>query len=122
MTSVKSVDAATIGSSAKDGVPGEASWAGLTLGNSSPDMLHERGIALPSDVATGVMVMSVSAESPGAMAGLLPGDVLLQVGGQSIETVDELLSTVENEAVVLVSFWRVKNRYLAALANRVKPD
>jgi S1-C subfamily serine protease len=68
------------------------------------------------------MVMSVSAESPGAMAGLLPGDVLLQVGGQSIETVDELLSTVENQAVVLVSFWRGKNRYLAALANRVKPD
>ena len=122
VTSVKSVDAASIGSSAKDGVSGEASWAGLTLGNTSPDMLHERGIALPSDVSTGVMVVSVSADSPGAMAGLLPGDVLLQVSGQSIETVDELLSTVENHGVVLVSFWRGKNRYLAALANRVKPD
>jgi hypothetical protein len=33
--------------------------------------------------------------------------------------VDGLLKSVENHSVVLVSFWRGKNRYLAALANGV---
>ena len=83
--------------------------------------LTQRGIALPKNTTTGVLVAAVDPDSPADLAGILPGDVLLQVQKTILIGVDDLLKTVENREVVLISCGRGQNRYLAAVANRVQP-
>jgi serine protease Do len=121
LTKVTTVDAASIGPSTSTPVEKATSWAGMHLVDASAKRLTQRGIALPKNSTSGVLVTAVDPDSPADLAGLLPGDVLLQVQKTILSGVDDLLKTVENKDVVLISFWRGRNRYLAALANRVQP-
>jgi S1-C subfamily serine protease len=118
---VKTANAASIGPSAFSPVQGAKSWAGMQLIDASAKRLTQRGIALPKNSTSGVLDTSVEPDSPADLAGIMPGDVLLQVQKTILIGVDDLLTTVENREVVMVSFWRGQNRYLAALANRVQP-
>jgi serine protease Do len=119
---VKTEAASTMGETGPNRAPQAVLWGGLSLENVDPKELEKRGIALPSSVVGGVLVTAVAPDSPAAVAGLLVGDVLLEIRSLPILGVDELLATVENHRVVLISFWRGYNRYLAALANPVQPD
>jgi S1-C subfamily serine protease len=121
LTHAKTVDSSQVGPKASPtDVPSEASeWAGLTLVDADPKRLMQMGISLPPDTHDGVLVLSVKTGSIAEKAGLVAGDVLLSVQKTPVTGVDGLLKSVENHSVVLVSFWRGKNRYLAALANGV---
>ena len=79
------------------------------------------GISLPDDTQGGVLVLDVEAGSSAAKAGLVRGDVLLKLHKTPLRGVDDLLKSVDNHSVVLIAFWRGKNRYLAALAIEGKP-
>ena len=118
---VRTQDASKIG--AQLGVEKEKTkqWAGLSMMDATPERLLARGISAPNRDGGSVLVTAVEPGSPASVAGLLPGDVLLQIQESPIKSVDELLKTVDNRRVVLVSFWRGESRYLAALANRVDP-
>ena len=96
-------------------------WAGLSLADTTQENLTQRGVSLPQNIVSAALITQVKPDSPGAKAGLLPGDVILKIHETSIDSVDDLLKTVENQSVVLISFWRGQNLYLAALANRVSP-
>ena len=53
--------------------------------------------------------MDVVSDSPADMAGLRPNDVITEVGGQPINTADELGKAIrDHEAgdTVTISFWR----------------
>ena len=114
---VDTMDANLIGASSSSNSTVLSQWAGLFLANATQENLTDRGISLPPSERGGVLVTQVQPESPAAKAGLLAGDVLLKISNSSIESVDDLLKTVENKPVVLISFWRGQNLYLAALAN-----
>ncbi len=118
---VKTVDAASIGPTASTPIEGATHWAGMQLVDVNAKRLTQRGIALPKESTSGVLVAAVASDSPADLAGILPGDVLLQVQKTILGGVDDLLATVENREVVLISFWRGQYRYLAALANRDQP-
>ena len=120
-TNVTTIDAGKIGASALNNQATQAIWAGLSLADTTQKNLTERGVSLPQNVVSAALITQVKPDSPGSKAGLLPGDVILEIYDTSIDSVDDLLKTVENQSVVLISFWRGQNRYLAALANRVSP-
>lgn len=48
---------------------------------------------------TGLMLMSVEADSPAAQAGLLQGDVLVKLDGQAVRHVDELQALLSGDRV-----------------------
>ena len=121
MVNVKTQDASQIGARQRIKAGRIKTWAGMSMVNPTQEMLINRGVALPKDASGGALVTAIEPGSPAAVAGILPGDVLLQIHESSIKSVDELLATVENHRVVLISFWRGENRYLAALANPVQP-
>ena len=122
LTNVKTVDASTIGASAPLDTRNATLWRGMYLVDANEKNLSQRGISLPKNVRSGVLITAIEPESPADLAGLLPGDVLLKAQKTSTEGVDDLLKTVENKRVVMISFWRGNSQYLAAVANRVQPE
>ena len=123
LTQAKTVDAEVLGpANPPNSTPKNAAkWAGLTLVDASPKRLTQMGIALPDDTQGGVLVLDVEAGSSAAKAGLVRGDVLLKLHKTPLRGVDDLLKSVDNQSVVLLAFWRGKNRYLAALAIEGEP-
>ncbi len=123
LTKAKTVDAAKVGPrNRKSKPPSDATrWAGLTMVDATPKRLMQMGISLPKGTHDGVLVIGVEEGSSGAKAGIVPGDVLMNVHETALTGVDDLIKSVENQSVVLVAFWRGKNRYLAALATGVEP-
>ena len=95
-------------------------WAGAALVEATSSRLTARGIALPTELGPGALVTVVQPESPAALVGLLPGDVLLQAQEVPTHTVSEFMGAVRDKSVVIVHFWRGENRYLAAVANTEK--
>lgn len=123
LTQAKTVDAAKVGPIDGLGdIPSDAlKWAGLTLVDATPKRLMQMGISLPKGTHDGVLILAVSEGSPSADAGLVTGDVLMKVQESAIKGVDDLSKSVENQKVVLVTFWRGKNRYLAVVAIGEQP-
>lgn len=56
-------------------------------------------IAEELDRETGVLVVSVEADSPAEQAGILVGDILVAIGEETVEEVDELLASLTGELV-----------------------
>jgi S1-C subfamily serine protease len=70
-------------------------WLGIALRPVAvPDELRETG----SD-ATGLMVMSLSAEGPAAKAGIVPGDIILSVAGTPARRLRNVLAQLGSESV-----------------------
>ena len=63
-------------------------------GQSHPDLLVSRGVALPQQISGGALVTAISPGSPAAVAGI-PGRCLVTTHESSIKSVDELLKTVK---------------------------
>ena len=123
LTPIKTANADDVESSmdpTKTRVKGKK-WAGMTIVDSTQKRLTQRGISLPKDTFGGALVVGLEPDSIAAMAGLRIGDVLLKIQNTPIPGVDDLLATVDNHSVAMVTFWRGQNFYLAVLATGVQP-
>lgn len=96
--------------------PDATSWAGMRVIEATDEQLSAFGVALPPDASGGVLVLSVDPDSPGASAGLAPGDVLLRMQGEPIRDVVHLMGLVSDRGAVLVHVWRTDGEILAAIA------
>ncbi|MFT3778127.1 MAG: trypsin-like peptidase domain-containing protein [Ottowia sp.] len=65
-------------------------WIGVEAGELTPELVQTFGIK----AAEGAIVTGVFNGGPAASAGIRPGDVITQVGGQPVRTVSELLTRI----------------------------
>ncbi len=65
-------------------------WVGIEPGELTPELAQTFG----ADARQGVIVTGVLNGGPASQAGIRPGDVIIEVGGQPIRTVSELLSRI----------------------------
>ena len=75
----------------------EATTSADSLGIKVQTLTAEMAKRNNLDLKAGAVVMRVTRNSPAARAGLVPGDVITQVGKSSVESADELLSALEKE-------------------------
>ena len=68
--------------------------AGATVGNLSPAFAEELGVGVDT-LARGVIIVKIVRGSPAHRLRLRPGDIVLSVNGQKIETVAELQETLD---------------------------
>lgn len=71
---------------AAPGAPPKSELDGLTLAPIDPDLRQRFNI--PSSIARGVIVANVDPASPAAQMGLRPGDVILEVNRQRVDSLD----------------------------------
>ena len=69
-------------------------WIGVEPQDLSPEIAEAFGIKPDAVKAGGVILTGVLQNGPAAQAGILPGDVILEVAGKPVRTVTELLSAV----------------------------
>jgi serine protease Do len=69
-------------------VPKSDEALGMRLETLTPEL--RRRLDVPPDVKTGVVVTGLSPDSPGARAGLRPGDILLEIARQPVTAPDDV--------------------------------
>lgn len=74
---------------------GNHPFAGATVGNLSPAFAEELGI---DPLASGVIVLDLTAGSPAARLRMRPGDMVLKVNGSDIDTVADLQKMLRVQA------------------------
>jgi Do/DeqQ family serine protease len=65
-------------------------WIGVEPADLSPDLMETFGVKAKS----GVLITGVLQNGPAAQAGIRPGDVIVEVGGKTVNNVSELLTSV----------------------------
>ena len=69
-------------------------WIGVEPNELSPELAETFGIRTNRGEISGVIITGVLQNGPAANAGIRPGDVIVQVAGQTVRNVPELLSRV----------------------------
>jgi serine protease DegQ len=69
-------------------------WIGVEPQDLSPELAETFGIRPGALSGSGVIITGVLQNGPAAQAGILPGDVILEVDGKAVGTVSELLTAV----------------------------
>ncbi|MDW5444043.1 trypsin-like peptidase domain-containing protein [Polaromonas sp. SM01] len=69
-------------------------WIGVEPQDLSPELAETFGIKPDTAKAGGVIITGVLQNGPAAQAGIVPGDVIVEVAGKPVATVSELLSAV----------------------------
>lgn len=67
-------------------------YLGVSLGRLTPDLRRQLGVAAES----GALVLSVEQGGPAASAGVRPGDVIVELAGTKVESVEDLLGALRN--------------------------
>lgn len=75
---------------------GQRVVAGAEMASLNPSLARYFG------VDSGVLVMDVAERSPAADAGLQPGDVVLEVNGERVETIQDLREQFSQRTIVIV--------------------
>lgn len=85
-------------------ITGNNPYAGATVVNISPAVIDEMGLDM--SLEDGVVITKVSNRNIAAQLGFQAGDVPLQINGQAIGNVDDLVSAVKSQP----RLWRLKIR------------
>ncbi len=75
-------------------ITGRNPFDGVTIGNISPALAIELGT---DDLATGVIVVSLSGSTNGINLGWAPGDIILEINGTKITSSDQLAAMLAAE-------------------------
>jgi S1-C subfamily serine protease len=98
-------------------IPRDATlWAGLTLAPLTAERASHFGTLLDGVDPRAPIVLQVQPESPGAAAGLMPGDLILQIRGEGVDgpTAPGRLSGDLN--TVAITLWRVDGSAVAIIS------
>jgi S1-C subfamily serine protease len=98
-------------------IPRDATlWAGLTLAPLTPDRASHFGTSLDGVDPRSPIVLQVQPDSPGAHAGVMPGDLILEIRGQTVDgpTAPGRLSGDLN--TVAITLWRVDGSAVAIIS------
>lgn len=104
---------------AKRGVV-ERGWVGANVLDLTPDLVEAFGL----ERMTGALIGSVVAGGPSAKAGIAPGDIIMDVGGKSIEDArafQRRIAEQEPGVALKLSFLRRGKPLLATLVVGVRP-
>ncbi|WP_174803696.1 DegQ family serine endoprotease [Martelella limonii] len=93
-------------------IAGESPFAGLTVENISPRVVEE--LRLP-DISAGVVVADVTEGSPAARIGFRPGDVIVSVNGDEIDST----ATLEEQAAEQPGYWRLSINRGGRMINQI---
>lgn len=80
-------------------------WVGISMQDVTPDMAEQWGFP----VKRGVLVADVISGSPAAAAGIIPGDIIVEIDGINISSAAEFKSIVNSKTPgsdVIVVLWR----------------
>ena len=69
-------------------------WIGVEPQDLSPELAETFGLKPSALAGGGVIITGVLQNGPAAQAGIMPGDVILDVDGKAVRTVSELLTAV----------------------------
>lgn len=86
-------------------------YIGIRMVTLTEDARQELGedLGLPTSVEKGVLIVGIVKESPALEAGLRPGDLIVSVGGEEVETSTQVQQQVEASQigeVLEVEIWR----------------
>jgi serine protease Do len=84
-------------------------WLGVDLFTVNPTVVWQLGL----DVDTGVILLEVVDGSPAAQAGLKAGDVIVGIGGEQVNDVQELTRVLFSSKIgkpLEIVYWRGKNK------------
>ncbi|MBW7957719.1 MAG: PDZ domain-containing protein [Deltaproteobacteria bacterium] len=73
----------------------ERPWLGVTIQSLDPERAAQMG--MPG--TTGVIVSDVASGSPAQVAGLMPGDVITEAGGQDVRNASDLITAIRSAGV-----------------------
>jgi membrane-associated protease RseP (regulator of RpoE activity) len=94
---------------------GATVWGGMVVAPLTEDHAAHFGTPSPEEGPGGLIVLAVAPASPGAAAGMMPGDILVDVQGQEIDSVEGLWKASGRRRSATVSFWRNGGRSVAVL-------
>ncbi|MEC7947077.1 MAG: PDZ domain-containing protein, partial [Myxococcota bacterium] len=99
------------------GVPSDATeWGGMVIAPFTPERAARLGVIPPEGEQPFVLILAVAPASPGAAAGLEPGDILMAVGGSPVQTIEDVLRAAQGRRATTARFWREGATAIAALA------
>ncbi|MGB8817986.1 MAG: DegQ family serine endoprotease [Rhizobiaceae bacterium] len=87
--------------SAEQAIEGRSPLSGLTVTEVTPELAERLG--MPQEAA-GIIVKDVYRGSPAQRLGFRPGDILLEINGDAIVSVDDVIAAAESEPAL----WRFK--------------
>lgn len=97
-------------------VPNDAvAWAGLTVIIATSADLATFNREDPSSPTGGLLVLAVTPDSPGAVAGLMPGDLLVEAGSSDLHTPQDLVRAAGQHRSLTLHFFRADGENWAAL-------
>ncbi len=106
-------DAEEVAKSSQPRTGGGELWGGVSL--MGLDEARRRGAPLPGSLDTGVVIADLDRGSAAARAGLIPGDILLEVNREPVRTADEVRRLSAGKGTVLLLVQRGQGRQWIAL-------
>lgn len=104
-------------------VPADAlEWGGLVLAPITDERAGRLGVSPPERDPAGLLVLAVAPASAGAAAGLLPGDIVLEVQRKPIATPSDLWDATRSRRSATVTLWRDGGSSVAVLAGLERRD
>jgi len=97
-------------------------WGGMTVVPWTPERGERFGAPPPETEGGHVLVIAVAPASPGAAAGLAPGDILMELSGAPLRSTDDVLRASAGRRAATVRFWRSGGSSVAALAGLERRD